>query len=129
MGKDANKGPAPSAEEVRSALDRVLAGESFKGAKRSGDLLRYVVNAALRAPGQPIKEYELGAEALGRGEKFDPRIDPIARVEASRVRSRLELHYAGEGAADPVRIEMPKGGYAPVFSRRPEAPAGAAGKQ
>ena len=115
--------PAPSADEVRAALDRVLGAESFRSARRSADLLRYVVNAALKTPGQPVKEYELGAEALGRGEKFDPRFDPIARVEASRVRSRLELHYAGEGAADPIRIEIPKGGYTPAFSHRPEAPA------
>lgn len=121
--------PAPSIDEVRAALDRVLGAESFKSARRSADLLRYVVNAALKAPGQPVKEYELGAEALGRGEKFDPRFDPIARVEASRVRSRLELYYAGDGAADPVRIDIPKGGYTPVFSHRPEALAVAAGKR
>ena len=107
----------PTADEVRAALNRVLASEAFRGARRSTDLLRYVVETSLASPGQPIKEYALGAEALGRGEKFDPRFDPIARVEASRVRTRLSQYYATDGAADSVRIALPKGGYTPAFRR------------
>ena len=65
-----------------------------------------------------LKDYTLGAEALGRGDDFDRRTDPIARVEASRLRSRLELYYATEGASDPVIITLPKGSYVPVFENR-----------
>jgi serine/threonine-protein kinase len=116
---------SPSAEETRSAAERILASHAFKGARRSADLLRYVVETALKEPGRAIKEHELGAEALGRGEKFDARFDPIARVEASRVRARLTQYYSTEGAADPVRIDIPKGGYTPVFSYRPADTPGA----
>ena len=34
------------------------------------------------------------------------------RVEALRLRQRFTEYYAGEGAADPVKIELPRGGYA-----------------
>ena len=111
--------PAVSAEDVRSALDRIAASAPFRGAGRLGDLLRYVVEAALKAPGAALKEYQIGAEALGRGDKFDPRYDPIVRSEMSRLRTRLAQYYSSEGAADPVRIDIPKGGYAPVFTLAP----------
>ena len=37
------------------------------------------------------------------------------RTEASRLRARLSKYYAGEGRRDPLVIELPKGGYIPVF--------------
>lgn len=107
--------PALPSDQVRPALERIAASESFRSAGRLSDLLRYIVEAGLNAPGQPLKEYEIGSVALGRGDKFDPRYDPIVRAEMSRLRSRLSQYYANEGAADPVRIAVPKGSYAPVF--------------
>jgi serine/threonine-protein kinase len=109
--------------ELRAALERVLASAAFRGRERPSRLLRFIVQAALAGRAEELKEYTLGAEALGRGDRFDPRIDPIARVEASRLRTRLELYYAGDGRDDPVTIVLPKGGYAPRFL--PRAPANA----
>ena len=76
------------------------------------------MTAALDGRAHYLKEYTLGAEALGRGESFDARIDPIVRVEASRLRGRLELYYATEGAADRWLIALPKGSYVPQFAAR-----------
>jgi Tol biopolymer transport system component len=106
--------PVP-ASAVHEELDRVLASETFRGAERSRSLLRFVVEETLEGRADRLKDYTLGAEALGRGEQFDPRTDPIARVEASRLRSRLDLYYATEGADDALRISLPKGRYAPQF--------------
>jgi Tol biopolymer transport system component len=103
---------------VEAQLKRVLDSETFRGAERARALLRFVVQEALQGRADRLKDYVLGSEALGRGEGFDPRIDPVARVEASRLRSRLEVYYATEGASDPVRICLPKGGYAPAFEWR-----------
>jgi len=100
---------------VQTQLTRMLASETFRGAERSRRLLSFIVEEALQGRAERLKDYTLGSEALGRGEQFDPRSDPIARVEASRLRSRLDVYYATEGAADTVRISVPKGGYAPVF--------------
>ena len=107
---------------VHAQLDRMLASEIFRGAERSKTLLTFIVNETLQGRTDRLKDYTLGAEALGRGDQFDPRVDPIARVEASRLRSRLEVYYATEGAADAVRISLPKGGYVPRFEARPIAP-------
>lgn len=100
---------------VQAELERLLASETFRGAERSKTLLRFIVEEALQGRSDRLKDYTLGAEALGRGEQFDPRVDPIARVEASRLRSRLDMYYATEGAGDALRILLPKGGYVPQF--------------
>ena len=47
--------------------------------------------------------------------EFDPQVDPIVRVEAGRLRRALEHYYLTAGKNDPVRIEIPKGGYVPTF--------------
>jgi eukaryotic-like serine/threonine-protein kinase len=107
--------PQPSPQAVLGHLDQVLGSATFQGGGRSGGLLRFLVERTLEGRGGELKEYTLGAEALGRGEAFDPRIDSIARVEASRLRNRLELYYASEGQSDSVRIVLPKGGYKPSF--------------
>jgi hypothetical protein len=83
----------------------------------------FIVSETVQARADRLKDYTLGAEGLGRGEDFDPRTDPIARVEASRLRSRLDLYYATDGASDPVRIVVPKGGYVPQFETRSKAAA------
>jgi Tol biopolymer transport system component len=110
------QGVAP--EAVEQQLARILDSQTFKSAERSKALLRFIVQEALADRANRLKDYTLGVEVLGRGEQFDPRTDPIARVEASRMRSRLEFYYATEGGADPIRILVPKGGYIPEFETR-----------
>jgi Tol biopolymer transport system component len=107
--------------EILEALDRVLGSAAFQGAGRSSRMLRFVVEETLAGRADRLKDYTLGAEVLERGEQFDPRLDPIARVEASRLRARLERYYATDGAADPLVISLPKGGYVPAFAVRPPA--------
>lgn len=101
--------------DVRAALDRILAGEGFKNAERLTRFLRFTVERTLSGEGAELKEYRLGTEVYDRGADFDPRVDPIVRVEARRLRAKLAEYYDGPGRADAVRITMPKGGYTPAF--------------
>src|SRR5205085_10953071 len=96
-------------------LDKILKSPVFSAAGRPSRLLRYLVEETLNGRGDSLKEYTMGTCVLGRKPSFDPRIDPIARVEAARLRDRLNLYYATEGRPDPVRINLPKGGYVPAF--------------
>jgi Tol biopolymer transport system component len=111
-----------SSPAVEAHLEKVLGSATFRGAERSRRLLRFIVEETLQGRADRLKDYTLGAEALGRGDEFDPRTDPIARVEMSRLRSRLDLYYATDGASDEVRIVVAKGGYVPLFERRSSAP-------
>jgi len=99
-------------------LDRILGSATFQGAVRSQALLRFLVQETVQGRSDRLKEYTLGAEALGKGEGFDPRTDPIVRAEASRLRTRLERYYGGEGSSDDLVIQLPKGTYVPQFRSR-----------
>ena len=105
----------PSPELVRVELQHLLATPDFASSKRMSDFLRYVVEESLQGRADRIKERTVAVNALGRDESYDPRIDPVVRVVAGRLRRSLEKHYATEGAAQTVRIEIPKGQYEPVF--------------
>jgi TolB-like protein len=94
-------------------LAKILVSRAFAGAERPGRFLRFIVEQALA--GNPLKETLLGVEVFGRSPSYDPRLDGVVRVEAVKLRSRLKDYYETEGAADPVRIELPKGGYLPCF--------------
>jgi adenylate cyclase len=113
--------PIPE-QDVRAELDRILATKGFAGAGRLSKLLRYVVEKTLAGETDQLKEYAVGIEVFERDEKYDPRLDSIVRVEAGRLRSRLDEYY-NNGAASPIRISLPKGGYAAQFSLRDPQPA------
>jgi hypothetical protein len=102
-------------------LDKILASDAFAGAERPGRFLRFVVEQALA--GNPLKETLLGVEVFGRNPSYDPRLDGVVRVEAVKLRSRLKEYYKTEGAGDPVRIDLPKGGYLPSFETLLSQPA------
>jgi len=102
-------------------LDKIVASRAFAGAERPGRFLRCIVEQALA--GNQLKETLLGVEVFGRSPSYDPRLDGVVRVEAVKLRSRLKEYYQTEGAADPVRIDLPKGGYLPSFEALPGQPA------
>jgi serine/threonine-protein kinase len=65
-----------------------------------------------------LKEYLVGVEVFNKLETFDPRIDSIVRVEARRLRSKLERYYQTEGRDDEVVIQFRKGSYVPLLMTR-----------
>lgn len=111
--------PAPSARpedrEIREALENLLVSKRFARAERHSRFLRYVVDEELGGRGGQLKESLLGAEVFGRPVDYDPRVDPVVRVEATKLRGRLEEYYGSEGADDRLVIEFPRGGYVPHF--------------
>lgn len=109
--------------DVRAELERILASKGFASAGRLSRLLRYVVEKTLANEADQLKEYSVGVEVFDRDEKYDPRLDSIVRVEAGRLRSRLDEYYNGEGAASPVRITLPRGGYVAQFEAHARAPS------
>jgi hypothetical protein len=108
----------PDPESIRYYLERVLRSSVLEPCPSLCRFLRYVVEETLAARAETIKEYTLGLEVFERGEQFDPRADPIVRVQARNLRARLARYYAGPGANDAVRIDVPKRTYVPVFEER-----------
>lgn len=118
--------------EIRTHLEGILASREFASAPRLRAFLRFVVETALEGKASEIKESLIAVEVYGRPADYNPQIDSTVRVEAGRLRTRLQKWYDSEGGNERIRIELPKGGYIPVFhrfqeSRRPHAAAAAAG--
>jgi len=109
---------------ARHELDRVLASATFRQADRLKRFLSFIVCEALEGRGDQLKEYVIGVQVFDKDSSFDPRADPIVRVQARRLRSRLERYYREVGGTDAIVIELPKGGYAPVFRNRDAAGGG-----
>jgi predicted ATPase len=113
---------------ARAHVDRVLASDAFARAPSLRRLLGFVVAEALAGRGEDLKEYAIGVEVFGRGDGFDPRADTIVRVQARRLRAKLEEYYAAEGHPDGLAVRLPIGGYWPRFEEvtLPAGPATAA---
>jgi adenylate cyclase len=115
--------PEADVHRIRRHLDCVLHSVHFDGSTRSREFLRYVVDEVLAGRGAYLKQATIAVEVFGRKPDFDAVIDPIVRVQAGRLRRSLERYYLLCGDADSMRIELPKGRYAPVFVESPDMPA------
>jgi TolB-like protein len=124
----------PSEDAIREQLGRILASRFFANSSRLSRFLSFAAEHALSGNGDRLKEYVVGVEVFDRKSPYDPRIDPIVRVEARRLRSKLKSYYVSAGRDDRLVIEIPKGGYTPIFrvrtpvqpkSRRRATPASA----
>jgi TolB-like protein/cytochrome c-type biogenesis protein CcmH/NrfG len=104
--------------EIRSELEKILASKGFTRSERLSRFLRFLVEQALRGSAEKLKEYALGLDVFDRRPSYDPRLDPIVRVEARRLRVKLQDYYRTDGSGDPVCIELPERGYAPAFRRQ-----------
>jgi adenylate cyclase len=107
---------SPSESDVQAALRKILGSAEFRRSRRVGGFLRFIVEEKLAGSGNRLKAFTIAREVYGRDENFDPRTDTIVRVDAGRLRSRLASYYESAGCTDPVRIDVPKGSYTPVFS-------------
>jgi adenylate cyclase len=105
---------------VRNCLDKILGCSLFVQAERQQRFLHYLVEQTLTGQGHRLKGYSIGAAVFDRTDDFDPRLDAIVRVEATRLRSKLREYYEDAGRLDEVRIELPKGCYELKFSFQTE---------
>jgi hypothetical protein len=104
--------------EVLHQVARLTAHPLFHGAESLCKLLRYLAEHSIDNPGVPLKEYQIATEVFGRPPDFDPRIDSIVRVQTGRLRSKLAEYYSGDGAEDPIVLEIPKGSYSLAVHHR-----------
>ena len=107
-----------------SQLSRILASKTFSQVERLKRFISFIVTESVAGRSGELKEYVIGVQVFGKDPSFDPRTDPIVRVQARRLRARLVKYYREEGQADEIAIDLPKGGYSPVFRRKESTAAG-----
>jgi hypothetical protein len=111
-------------EDPRWLLAQRIAGSTlFQRSVRLKSLLLFVAEQALARPGEALNEYQIGRAVFERPAEYSPSEDNIVRVQARHLRARLEEYFENEGKAEPLILEIPKGGYLPVFRPREEAVA------
>lgn len=101
---------------IRVQLDLILASPEFIAPERGRRFLQYIVEETLEGRSEQLKAYTIAQAVFGRDASFDAQNDPVVRIEAGRIRRALERYYLVCGSSDPIRITVPKGGYAPHFS-------------
>src|SRR4051812_21859543 len=119
MSYDAEEMLSP--QLVQDELQRVVVIRDFMPSERKRRFLKYVVQETLAGRADRIKAYTIAVNVFDRDPSFDPLADPVVRIEAGRLRRCLEHYYLAEGAADRIRITIPKGGYVPHFIVTQEA--------
>src|SRR5262245_13226056 len=103
---------------IREQIERIVSSAAFYPSDRLKHFITFVAGEALKGKADALKEYAIGVHVFGRETAFDPRTDPVVRVQARRLRARLEKYYREEGQHDEIVVDLPKGGYAPVFRKR-----------
>jgi hypothetical protein len=107
-----------SIEERRALIERIAASALFSRSARLRDFLLYVGGQSLKEGCPEIHEQEIGIRVFDRPASYDRSQDNIVRVNATELRKRIDLYFATEGAHESLTLEIPRGGYKPVFHWR-----------
>jgi tetratricopeptide (TPR) repeat protein len=124
----AEQSATTGADEVRAELERVLSSVAFEASDRRKRFLRYLVEETLAGRGERLKGTAIAMDVFGRDATFNSQIDPVVRIEARRLRRDLDSFYMGAGADHPLRIHIPKGGYAVRFDSLAPSPQPSGGE-
>lgn len=111
---------ALNAKAVTAQLERILSSSDFNASRRLKNFLRFVVMETLKGNAGQIKAYTIAVTVFGRTNSFDPQTDPVVRIEAGKLRSKLEHFYYARAGKEAIRIDIPKGGYIPTFEVLPQ---------
>ena len=79
--------PAIAEQEIMAELERILSAPEFRSTERNRKFLRYVTEQMLQGREDKVKAYSIAVDVVGRPANFDPVIDPIVRIEATRLRA------------------------------------------
>lgn len=108
--------------QILAQVERLASSRALREAESLRKLLDFLAHHALDHPGEPVKEYQIATEVLGRRSDFDPQFNSMVRVQAGRLRTKIAEYYSEEGSDDPVIVDFPKGTYALHFRERRTGP-------
>jgi TolB-like protein/tetratricopeptide (TPR) repeat protein len=101
----------PTETQVRNQLRKILNNSRLQHSPRASRFLRFLVLRWLAQPDRPTSERDIAFHVFDKRGEFDPHSDPTVRVEAGRLRARLNSYYESEGINDFVRITLPPKTY------------------
>ena len=107
--------PGLAGDQRWELVERIAASPSFAKSPRLCSILFFICELSLSERNDEISELNIGASVFGRAPSYDPSVDGIVRSHASRLRQKLDQYFSEEGAAEPIHLTIPRGGYIPVF--------------
>ena len=110
---------SPALEATHAQVERIIQNKNLRLSEVQRRLLTYLVEKSLAGEADDLKEYTIGVDAFGKPPSYDPRQESVVRMHVARLRQKLADYYRTEGAADPVLLDLPKGGFKMVFETRP----------
>jgi hypothetical protein len=111
-------------DERWALIQRMASSATFRNSVRLRQFLLYVAERSLAGRTQEIKEHEIGWNVFGRREDYNTLEDSIVRSAARQLRKKVADYYASEGQGELWQVEIPKGHYQVVFTRRDAEVAG-----
>ena len=109
-----NVTPDGRAAQVRTILE----SRTFRNTEVLKRLLDYLGRQAVEDSEADPKEYTIGVQAFGKPADYDPQTDSSVRVQAGKLRQKLDEYYRTEGQHDPWIVELPKGHFRLEFRPR-----------
>ena len=122
---------SPRTLDIQAHLDdprwqlarRIADSGGFARSRLLADFLLFIVDRHIRQRTHEITEQQIGILVFGRAEGYDASDDNIVRSYARTLRKRIDEYFLTEGSDEPLRLEVPRGGYAPVFSTPAQEPS------
>jgi len=105
-------------QEKRAVVQRIADSPGFRSAPRLRDFLLFVTDLALSGRTSEISEQHIGYAVFRRSVDYETATDNIVRVSARQLRTKLKEYAEHDGELDPWHLEIPKGAYVPIFTRR-----------
>jgi hypothetical protein len=110
------KAPIEERDERWRLAQRIAASGSLGRSGLLSDFLLHIVDRSIRGQTSEITEQRIGVSVFGRADDYDPNEDNIVRSYARKLRKRIDDYFATEGHEETLRLEIPRGGYTPIFS-------------
>ena len=112
-----------SADPRLQLVERISATEPFRKSPRFRDLLRYLAERTINGSNpEELTERAIGQAVFGKPADYSPTEDSTVRVHVRQLRLKLHEYFDTAGREETIILEVPKGGFMPVFQEvRPSA--------
>lgn len=105
-------------DDLHALVARILASTVFEKSVRLREFFRYICDRALDGHPEEVHEQLIGHRVFNRPINYNPADENIVRVSARQLRNKLREYYDTYGQGERWLVEIPKGGYLPVFRER-----------
>ena len=116
---ESNQSPVVAETDERWILvQKICESDAFRRTSRVKELLLFITERALTNRPEALTEREIALGLFGRTLDHVTNDDTIVRSTARQLRAKLREYFEGHGRESPWIVEIPKGGYVPVFEKR-----------